>query len=69
MKVLPARIDAYWADRGRAPFPWVLVALVGGALAGLAAVILGVLHVLPLIEDTTVGFDAPHVKAHLRIII
>lgn len=63
------RLDAYWSDRGRAPFPWVLVALVGGVLAGVAAVIAGLLRVLPMLEDTTVGFDAPHLKAHLRIVI
>lgn len=60
---------AYWRERQRAPFPWTLVALTCGALAGIAAVILGVLRVLPLLEDTTVAFDAPHLKAQLRIVI
>lgn len=69
MRTLTARLDAYWSERGRAPFPWMLVALVGGALAGVAAVIAGLLRVLPLLEDTTCSFDAPHVKAQLRIVI
>jgi hypothetical protein len=63
-----SKLDTYWAERQRVPFPfpWPLVALAVGALAGVAAVILGALRVLPLLEDTTVGFDAPHLKAQLR---
>lgn len=63
-----SKLDTYWAEHQRVPFPWPLVALAVGALAGVAAVILGALRVLPLLEDTTVGFDAPHLKAQLRIV-
>lgn len=41
--------------------------IAAGMLAGVGAVIGAVLYVLPRIEDTTYTFDAPHLKAQLRV--